>query len=120
MTPDLVRTRIRRLRGQALITYKAGKASGAIATLLNLLTVGIENPVDKIDIRPVGGLHQQDLVRSHAETPISNLSPLRSRQSQCDGGGINNDKIIASALHFGKGQLHCLGLSNGHCPLVWR
>jgi hypothetical protein len=38
--------------------------------------------------------------------PVSQRTPLRRAEFYGLANGINDNKVIARAMHFGKGQLH--------------
>src|SRR5690606_16832151 len=62
---------------QALVPHEAQETARAIAAMLDLAAVGIEDPVAEVDIGPARTLDEQQLVRADAEMAIGETAPLR-------------------------------------------
>jgi hypothetical protein len=94
--------------GQAAVMDKPHKASGSIATVLDLAAIGVVD--DVAEVNPLGTwrwrAHAQDLVGTHPEMPIGQTPVVRGRQTEHAAGLIEHDEIVAGSLHFGKGDPH--------------
>ena len=86
--------------------YVAHEATRAVAAVLDLAAVGVVDDVFKVQTRRGRGAHGQNLVGPHAEVAVGQKAVLGGRESQGPGGFVEHDKIVARALHFGKGDLH--------------
>jgi hypothetical protein len=87
-------------------THKAHEAPGAIAALLHLAVVGVENAVAEIGAGGARWLHQQDLVTADAEMPVCEPPQLRRGKRQVLADAVQHDEIVAGSLHLGELQLH--------------
>jgi hypothetical protein len=85
---------------QALIMNKSGEATGTIATLLDLPTIGIEDPIAKIGIGSGRGLNDQDLIAPNPEAAVSEPAAEGGRRFKRLAQRVNDDKVIASTVHF--------------------
>ena len=102
--------------GQPLLVHEAHEAARAVAALLHLDAVGIDDPVDKI--QPLGPgcghlfcrgtLDDQDLVGPHAHMAIGQPAPLRQRHRRHATGGIDHHEIVAGTVHLRESQLHAV------------
>ncbi len=92
--------------GQTLFLDIPHKTARAVATVLDLATVRIVDDVLEVEgirgRRPNG----ENLIGSHAKSPICQKPVLGLRQMQAIPGLIEDHKVVASALHLGKSQLH--------------
>jgi hypothetical protein len=79
---------------------KSGKATGAIAALLDFPAIGIKDPVTKIGIGPGRGLNDQDLVATNPEAAVREPPAEGGRGFKRLAQSINDDKVIAGAVHF--------------------
>ncbi len=71
MMPPRVSTRIARLVGQAAVADELHEAARAVAALLDLAAVGVENPVAKIDVGRASAVSTtQHLVAADAEVAV--------------------------------------------------
>ena len=90
---------------QAVIDHIAGKATRAVAALLDLAAIGVVNHIFKIcALAP--SAHAQDLVGAHAKAAIGQKAVVALAQTQQPLGFIQHDKIVARALHFAKVDFH--------------
>ena len=94
--------------GEALVTHEAHETARAVAALLDFGAVGVEDAINEIDIRTIGGLDQQQLVSAHTKVPIRQPAPLLSRQIDFLTHAVEHHKIVARALHLGELELHRL------------
>jgi hypothetical protein len=70
--------------------------------LLDLAAVGVEDPVVEVGIGLAGRLNLEDLVTADAEMPVGDPSQLIGSQGQGPGQGLQDDEVIAQAMHFSK------------------
>jgi hypothetical protein len=94
------------LVGQTLFDHEAHETARAIAALLHLAAIGIENAVAEIDIRPLRALDHQQLVAADAEVAVSEKAHLLGRQVDLLANRVDHDEIVAQAVHLGKTELH--------------
>jgi hypothetical protein len=94
------------LVGQPLVAHEAHEAARAVAALLDLAAVGVEDPVDEVHVGAVGRLDQQHLVGAHAEVAIRERAPLRLGQRHALAHAVEHDEVVARALHLGEPQPH--------------
>ena len=92
--------------GEPLLKHKAHKAACAIAAVLNHAAIGVVDDVGKIHIGRGGWAHRQNLVCAHAKAPVGNETVLFAREVQRGAGFVQHHKVVACALHFGKGNKH--------------
>lgn len=87
---------------------EARETAGAIATLSHFASVGIDNPVAELDIRPGRCFDQKQLIKADAEMSIGK-SAYRLRR-QVDGlvYCVYHHEVITETVHFGKGNFHAL------------
>src|SRR5690554_3701244 len=86
--------------------HEAHKATGTVAAMLNLSTIGIEDAIAEVSFRVRRGFHQKNLVGTDAEMPVCQRArPLGGHR---DGlaHAVENDKVVAGAVHFGEGPHH--------------
>ena len=86
--------------------HKAHKAARAVAALFDFTAIGIENTVAEIGIRPRGLFDDQNLVAADAEMPVGDEPRLWRPWHESLVDGVEHDKVIARALHFGKADFH--------------
>ena len=94
------------LVGQALVEDKTGKTARAIAALLDLAAVAVENPVAEIGVGQGGFFHQQQLVKTHAGVAVAQLANLRGAQAHALAHAVDHHEIVAQAMHLAEVQNH--------------
>jgi hypothetical protein len=96
----------------------ARKATRTVATLLNLTTIRIEDSVHEVCLATGVLLDQQDLIRTHTETPVSQtLEALGVQQARGKAPSpIKDHEIISRAMHFGERYLH-IGIIDDRKPV---
>ena len=100
LDPDLA------LVGQPLLMHETDKTAGAVAALFNLATIGIEDAITEIDTGLGRFFNEQDLVTADTEIPVSEITQLFRREVNLLAHAIENDEIVAQAMHLGKLELH--------------
>src|SRR5690606_18785333 len=85
---------------------EAHEAACAIAAVLDLAAVGVEDAIAKIRIVSGGGFDQKDLVGTNAELTVrQGPYPLR-RDLYGLRDAIEHDKVVARAMHFCEVPVH--------------
>ena len=92
--------------GQPLLMDKADETTSAVAALLDLAAVGIEDPVAEIDTRLAGRLDQQDLVATDPEIAVGEVAKLFRGKRNRLANAVENNEIIAQTMHLGEFELH--------------
>jgi hypothetical protein len=84
---------------------EAHEAARAIAALLDLAAVGIEDAIAEIDTRRAGARRSATgrSRRRNGGRPASAPGPASAR-SLVDG--VEDDEIVAQAMHFGEADAH--------------
>ena len=94
--------------------HKADKTARAVATVLDLAAVRIENPITKIRLGVAGRVNQQDLVAADAKLAVRNRASQLGRDVNRLSDAIDHDKVVAGAMHFGEGQFHVVIIAKIH------
>jgi hypothetical protein len=82
---------------------KTNKASRTITALLDFTAIGIQDTVFKVDIWQATLFYEQDLIGPDTKLAMCEFAPNHwGNRSNVLASCINNDKVIASAMHFGK------------------
>ena len=84
------------------VVNETHEAPGAVAALLDLAAVTVENAVAKVDSRARRSFDDQDLVATDAETTIGEASQLGRAQIDALSDAVEHDEVIAQALHLGE------------------
>src|SRR5579883_3481569 len=87
---------------QAFFMDKSGNATQTIAALFCFAAIGIVNPTKKIS-HP-RWLDNQKLVKSNTHVAISKTMNRQTLNVERLVQSINNHKVIAETMHFGKGD----------------
>jgi hypothetical protein len=89
------------LVGQAARAHEAGEAARAVAALLDLAAVGVEDAVAEVDAGRVGRLDDEDLVGADAEAAVAEAAHLRARRARAARRArscrVEHDEIVARA-----------------------
>ena len=86
-------------------TYEAARA---VAALLDLAAIGIEDAVAKIDARLAGRVDQQNLVAADAEMTVGQIAQLLRGQRNLLADAVEDNEIVAQTVHFREFEFHCL------------
>ncbi|MNS44741.1 hypothetical protein D3C72_771920 [compost metagenome] len=95
-------------RGQAFVQHEAGKATRTVATLLNLGTVGVENPIAEIHVRVARCFDDQQLVETDAGVPVAPLLGMLGQDVRVLADQVEDHEVVAQPMHLGKTQQHGL------------
>ena len=90
------------LVGQAALANEVHEAARAIAALLDLAAVGIEDAVAKIDAGLCRLLDDQNLVAADAEVTIGDAPDLAGVEHDGLGDRVENNEIVTQSLHLGE------------------
>src|SRR6185503_8544183 len=91
---------------EAAAVHELHEAARAVAALLDLPAVGIEDAVAKVRAAGVGRFDHQDLVAADAEVAVGDLPQLGSVEPERLAGAIENHEIVPRALHLGEWDLN--------------
>ena len=91
---------------ECLVADIARETAGAVAALLDLAAIGVEDAVVKLGTLDAWPFNQQDLVTADAEMAVGDLPQLFGAQVDLLFDGIENDEIVSRALHLGEFQFH--------------
>ena len=94
------------LVGETLLMHKTHETAGAIAALLHLAAIGIEDSIAEIDVRLRRLFNQKNLVATHAKMAISQITQLLRRERYVLTNSIQNNEIVAQTMHFREFELH--------------
>ncbi len=78
------------------------EAASAVAALLDLAAVGVEDPVAEIDVGARWPLDQQHLVAADAEMTIGKARDLGGVEVDALADAVEHHKIVAQSLHLGE------------------
>src|SRR5882762_444825 len=94
------------LRGEAFLVHELHEAARAVAALLDLAAVGVEDAVAEVHAAPLRPLDHEDLVATDSQMSIRGLFQLLFIEIECRPGGIQDHEIVAGTLHLGTRKLH--------------
>src|SRR5581483_1890965 len=96
------------LRGEAARVHELHEAARAVAALLDLAAVGVEDAVAEIRVGAGRPLHRQHLVAAHAKVAIRERPDLAPGEGKPLLRAVEDDEIVARALHLREPELHAL------------
>jgi len=82
--------------------HELDEAARAVAALLDLAAVGVEDAV--AEVGAPGGLHDEDLVAADTAIPICKEAQLLFLQGEFPFREVENHEIVARAVHLGEPQ----------------
>ena len=86
--------------------HETHEAAGAVAALLDLATIGVEDAVAEIDAGLPRRLDQQDLVATDPEMAVGKKTQLFRRQRQRLAHAVEDNEIVAQTMHLREFKLH--------------
>ena len=92
----------RRFVGQPKFSHKNSKATRAIAAHFDFTAAAVENAVLEVNFGQSTFFNHQQLITSDAVATIAQRADLFGRQGKRFLRGVQHDKVVARALHFGK------------------
>ena len=96
------------LPGQPPLMREADETARAVAALLDLTAVGVENPVAEIDIGAIRLFDEQNLIAAHAEMPVAEMAQLFCIEGDRLANAVDHDEVVPQPLHFREFDAHCL------------
>ena len=82
--------------------YEARETARAVAALLHLAAVGIEDAVEELGIRVTWRLDEQHLVTADAEAPVGDRADLRLVERDLLVDRVEHDEVVAQPVHLGE------------------
>ena len=89
-------------RSIASLEREAPDAACAVAALLDLISVAVEDAVAKRITFFFRRIKEQKLVRSNAETPVGETAHKFGGHADGLRNAVENNEVIPGALHFGE------------------
>ena len=86
--------------------HEADKTTRAIAALLHLTTIGIEDAITEIDPGLARRLDKQDLVATDPEIAVRQIADLFRRQRHRLTHAVKDDEVVAETMHLGELEFH--------------
>jgi hypothetical protein len=90
------------LAGEPLVEDEASEAARAVAALLDLAAVGIEDAVAEIVRGIARSLDQQDLVAADAAMAVGDAAGAPGREVDLLAYAVEHHEIVALAVHLGE------------------
>jgi len=81
-------------------------SAGAVATLFNFAAIGVVYPITEVDIGRLRFFYHQHLIGTNAEAPVRDELPLRRAEVDLLVDGVDDNKVIAGAMHLGEFDFH--------------
>ena len=101
------------LGGQLFVGHETHKGACAVAALLDFTTIGVIDAVAEIDAGRVRRFDHQHLVGADAEAAVGQLLPLGRAEVDLLVDRVDDDEVIAGAVHFGEFEFHVEIISAG-------
>jgi hypothetical protein len=86
--------------------HEAGKAACSVAALFNFTAVGIVNAVEELAVGLLRWFNDQQLIATDATMAIGETTHQFCIERDRLVDGINDDKVIAEAVHFAEVEEH--------------
>ena len=113
ITPAMVSTLMLLFCGQAFFADEFDKRARAVAALFHFAAIVVIDAVAEIAAGQARFFHHQDLVGADAETAVGQALPLLRREIDLLADGVDDDEVIAGAVHLGKVQFHAVSVLFG-------
>src|SRR5262245_3331662 len=94
------------LVGETLVAHEPDEASGAVAALLDLAAVGVEDPVTEVHSGRARPLDDQDLVAADAEVAVGEAPQRRLVELDPLRDAVEHHEVVADAVHLREPELH--------------
>jgi hypothetical protein len=95
-----------RLGRQSILNHEAREAVRAVAALLHLAAVDVEDAITKVDVATLRAFGQQYLIAAHATTAVGEMAYLVGRERDLLTHAVDDDEVVAQAVHLGEGEKH--------------
>ena len=80
-----------------------GEAARAVAAVLHLAAIGIKYAVTKLGLVTRPRLNEQELIEAYSKVAVCECGDLLRVGLQRLGHAVDDRKVVAEAVHFGKG-----------------
>ena len=100
MTPRRVSHADLALVGEALVAHEHDEAAGAVAALLDLAAVGIEDAIAKVGVAACAALDDAAPGRSPRRSGDRRARELRRVERELLARRVDDDEVVAGALHL--------------------
>ncbi len=107
MTPAMVSTRMLAL-SDSLFADELDEGARAVAALLHFAAIVVIDAVAEVAAGQARLFHHEDLVGADAEAAVGQALPLGRREIDVLADGVDDDEVIAGAVHLGKVEFHVL------------
>ena len=107
---DYARRALERERTVARLTAALEErrdAAGTVATLLDLIAVGVEDPVMHHALRPPRRIEQQRLVEADAGAAIGQGAQSCGVEKGIGDRRVEDDEVVADPVHLRELYAHC-------------
>src|ERR1700716_1354556 len=91
----------------AALVQERGNAARAVAALLNLVAVAVEDPVEHGAVGAPGPLQHQRLVEADTGAAIRETAQQLGPEKGLVGGRIEYNEIVADPVHLREIDAHC-------------
>ena len=92
--------------GQSAVMQQGGDAARAVAALLDLVAVGVEDAVEHGRVGPPGAREHQRLIEADAGAAVGEAAQALGLENGFVGGGIKDDEIVADPVHLREIDAH--------------
>ncbi len=86
--------------------HEAHETACAVAALLHLGPVGVEDAIAKVGVGTGGRLDQEDLVAADTEVPVGDEAQLLWGQRHALTDAVEDDEVVAQPVHLGELEFH--------------
>jgi hypothetical protein len=91
-----------------LVEHEAREAARAVAALLDLASVGVEDAIAEVVSRRGRGLDQQHLVASHAQVAVGEAARIVGGDRKPLADAVQHHEVVALAVHLGESHRYIL------------
>ena len=82
------------------VAHEPDEAARAVAALLDLAAVGVEDPVAKVDVGARRPLDDEHLVAAHAKAAVGERADLARGEGERLDGRVDDDEVVAEPVHL--------------------
>ncbi len=86
--------------GSSTPLEESGDASCTVAALLDLIPVGIEDPIEDGGVGPSGSLQDQGLVEPDTDVAVREAPELFRGRERPAGRSVEDDEVVANSVHL--------------------
>ena len=88
-----------------MVAHERDEAARAVAALLDLAAIGVEDPVAEVDAGTLRPLDDEDLIAADPEPPVGKPPVLRRGEVHLLPDAVEHDEVVAEAVHLGEAEL---------------